>query len=62
MSAAHLAVQSASSVEVLIVLAATAIAAFWKAIIKVLIAIVVIAVVVLVCSGALALVSMTHNK
>lgn len=46
--------------EFLIVLAALAAVAFWKAIIKVAIALLAIAIIVLVCSGALALIGHTH--
>jgi hypothetical protein len=54
------AAQAAESVRVVLVLAAIALVAFWKVVLRLLIAIIVIAIVVAAGSGAIALMHGAH--
>jgi hypothetical protein len=50
-----------AGLEILIVLAAMLMVAFWRAILTTLIAIAAVVVLVLICSGMFALVSIMHH-
>lgn len=57
-AAAHGSVQSS---EVLLIIGAVAVAAFWKSIVKVAIALLGIAIVVMIVDGAAAIASILHH-